>query len=97
MRPIDGDNLIERIEFETRHYVVRDEFDKGRIAGWNNIIKAVRDYVPTLDAVHVVRCRDCKHFSVRSSALGVYQCAIHGDYPSGEYFCADGERREEEE
>ena len=44
----------------------------------------------------IVRCKDCKHLSVRSGALGVYKCAIHNDYPSGEYFCADGERREDE-
>ena len=51
------------------------------------------DETPTVDAVPVVRCKDCKHLSVRSGALGVYQCAILGDYPSGEYFCSYGERK----
>lgn len=46
------------------------------------------------DVVEVVRCRECKHLCVHSKALGVYQCAVHGDYPSGEYFCADGERKD---
>lgn len=45
----------------------------------------------------IIRCKDCKHLSVRSDALGAYQCAIHGDYPSGEYFCADGKKRDENE
>lgn len=55
-----------------------------------NAIKAI----PAADVVEVVRCGECKHLCVRSGALGVYQCAIHGDYPSGEYFCADGERKD---
>ena len=44
----DADALIERIEFEVRHYVVKDEFDKGRVAAWNNVIRAIREYAPTI-------------------------------------------------
>lgn len=47
-RLIDADALIERIEFEVRHYVVKDEFDKGHVAGWNNTIRAIREYAPTI-------------------------------------------------
>ena len=46
------------------------------------------------DVVEVVRCRDCKHLYVRSGALGVYECELYGGYPSGEYFCAYGERKD---
>lgn len=70
--------------------------DKGYAKGWNSAIEILQN-APTVDAVPVCRCKDCKHLSVRSGALGVYQCAIHGDYPSGEYFCADGERKGGEE
>ena len=49
---------------------------------------------PAADVVEVVRCRECKHLCVHSGALGIYQCALHGDYPSGEYFCADGELKD---
>ena len=45
---IDVDALIEQIEFEIRHYVVKDEFDKGRVVGWKNIIRAIREYTPTI-------------------------------------------------
>lgn len=31
--------------------------------GWNSAIDAVVDYAPTVDAVKVVRCKDCKHWS----------------------------------
>lgn len=60
----------------------------------NEVLASVLRRVPAADVVEVVRCRDCKHLCVHSGALGVYQCAIHGDYPSGEYFCADGERKD---
>jgi len=47
-RLIDADAMIERIEFEARHYVVKDEFDKGRVAAWYNVIRAIREYIPTI-------------------------------------------------
>lgn len=89
MRLIDGDALIERVECETRHYVVRDDFDKGRIAGWNNIIKAVRDYIPTVDAVSVVRCRECKYHN--KPRLGF--CEMHLVRMNENDFCSYGERK----
>lgn len=58
----------------------------------SDAITAYIESIPAADVVEVVRCKDCKHLCIRSAALGVYKCAIHGDYPSGEYFCADGER-----
>lgn len=67
-------------------------FSKSYCGGVKTAIDIISNF-PAADVVPVVRCKDCKHLSVRSDALGVYQCAIHGDYPSGEYFCADGERK----
>ncbi|MBQ1805677.1 MAG: hypothetical protein II010_07210 [Oscillospiraceae bacterium] len=57
------------------------------------------DCAPTIDAVPVVRCRDCKYFMEHNDGYGG-NCN-HLDY-DGEYefsvavdwFCADGERRE---
>ena len=47
-RLIDANTLIELIAFEMQHYVVKDEFDKGRVAAWNNVIHAIREYAPTI-------------------------------------------------
>ena len=47
-RLIDVDALIARHEFEAHHHTVCDEFDKGRLAGWNDVIRAIRGYVPTI-------------------------------------------------
>ena len=37
----------------------------------------------------VVRCKDCKH----SSGVSDYWCSAHTEWHDGDWFCADGERR----
>ena len=41
---------------------------------------------PTIDAVEVVRCKDCKYFKTRL-------CENEDNYD--DWFCADGERKNE--
>ena len=41
---------------------------------------------PTIDAVPVVRCKDCKYFETRL-------CENEDNYD--DWFCADGERKDE--
>ena len=49
---------------------------------------------PIVDAVSVVRCKDCK-WSV--SLDGILGCRWHGFYETGsDWFCADAERRDDE-
>ena len=44
------------------------------------------DAAPTVDAVEVVRCKDCKYFKTRL-------CENEDNYD--DWFCADGERKSE--
>lgn len=44
--------------------------------------------------VEVVRCRDCKHHEDESPGM-VYCPAQVGGWVSEDFFCADGERRDE--
>lgn len=47
-------------------------------------------YAPTVDAVEVVRCKDCKHrdkYECNHIMLGGTKCGVTDDW-----FCADGER-----
>lgn len=80
---------------------------------WPEEIQAVDDYefykqaienVPAVEAVFVVRCKDCKYGSSYRNAKGedLIQCE-NSDNPVGDnccfpmpydWFCADGERRE---
>ena len=52
------------------------------------------DNAPTIDAVPVVRCKDCKHWGMHKS-LNVPWCfELHID-KSEDGYCDSGERREE--
>lgn len=58
------------------------------------ILKRDVDNAPTIDAEPVVRCNDCKLYgSWTSCPYG----ALNGDYPPNDWYCADGERRKDNE
>ena len=49
---------------------------------------------PAVDAVPVVRCRDCKHYE-RGVCVCPYLCVSGAEclYPQPEHYCSYGERR----
>ena len=48
---------------------------------------------PTIDAVPVVRCRECKHHE--DEEIGMVYCPnMIGGWVVENWFCADGERKE---
>lgn len=85
MRLIDADDLAAKIMMEAPDFM----------DGGSSITKAfilamvkTRSVTPTVDAVPVVRCKDCEMNN---------QCSIQfkfadADNP-GDWFCADGERK----
>lgn len=61
--------------------------------GWNLAIKILQN-APTIDAVEVVRCKDCRHMTLE---IGIRWCNVW-DRPNGDGddgFCNYGERKEE--
>ena len=66
------------------------EFSEGR----NKIYKKA----PTVDAVEVVRCKDCK-FGVYEKGRGIYhtRCEILEFLFQDDDFCSYGERKEDDE
>ena len=50
-----------------------------------NYATIILQEAPTVDAVEVVRCKDCKYFKTRL-------CENEDNYD--DWFCADGERKE---
>lgn len=83
MRLIDADAIRKKYKHElSRTYL--DDYAKGFQAGLN---AATGEHVPTIDAVSVVRCRDCaKREICRTSNIWAVA-------PSDDWFCADGERK----
>ena len=71
MRLIDADAIIKEANADGAY---------GYVDAWQ-----IAD-APTIDAVEVVRCKDCKYFKTRL-------CENKDNYDN--WFCADGERKED--
>ena len=86
MRPIDGDLLMKTVFND----VVLVE---GEVKGVGLILAETVDKAPTIDAVPVVRCRECKHHE--DEEIGMVYCPnMIGGWVVENWFCADGERKE---
>jgi hypothetical protein len=82
MRLIDADAL--RME-DFRHCLDCD-----------SIIQVIK-YAPTIDAVPVVRCKDCKYFQDNNSGYPHDECRWgKGETPDPYDFCSYGERKDGE-
>lgn len=89
MRLIDADAL---------HEFVEKEFPNGTPYEWAWALTVV-DHAPTIDAVEVVRCKDCRHWDCYGGddahkgdcmeLVGLDSCVYEND------FCSYGERKSE--
>jgi hypothetical protein len=87
MRLIDADAL--RADYLTKYDT--DEFAFDNCYPWWQFSKAIAD-APTVDAVPVIRCRDCNNRECEGRE-GLIVCGIDGTSHTKDWFCADGERR----
>ena len=96
MRPIDGDSLMKTVFNDV---VLVD----GEVKGVGLILAETVDKAPAIDAVPVVRCRECKHAYINSfsAASGVALCRLLTNRAEGIQivmqqgdFCSYGERKE---
>ena len=86
MRLIDGDLLMKTVFNDV---VLVD----GEVKGAGLILAETVDKAPTIDAVPVVRCRECKHHE--DEEIGMVYCPnALGGWVAEKWFCADGERKE---
>ena len=82
-RLIDANAFLEHWNKEYRHQYANDMF-KVAIANF-----------PTVDAVEVVRCKDCKMRCPESVCIAKH-CTLSGIPVDDDDFCSYGERREGE-
>ena len=90
MRPIDGDALIKEI--------CRDQCEmEAKGCGSRCELVIYVDDTPTVDAVPVVRCKDCKDWDKGNPFDGseMCECKLNGGHYWPNDFCSYGERREE--
>ena len=98
MRLTDADALKQTFCAECDHSIKCEDCDIDYHFG---------HLAPTVDAVEVVRCRDCKWWDEDDNDLYGYCMAMKHGYMSanweigiyrkykGDFYCADGERRED--
>ena len=77
MRLIDADALIKEAMRSPNYFIIKYTVQKA----------------PTIDAVPVVRCKDCKH-SRNDELWHMRWCK--GVTVKDEHFCADGERKDDD-
>lgn len=94
MRLIDADNIrgAKFHDLPYTHIVPRDVESEFYMLGWNDAIDAIVEVEPTIDAVEVVRCRDCKHRS-KSGLCNMW--SVFGTVTTDDdMYCSYGERKD---
>ena len=85
MRLIDADALCEVLDMKAAEYETIDECEAATIKHDMYLVQTM----PIIDAVPVVRCKDCKH---QDDGM-IMWCYKHEKAVSVLDFCAQGERR----
>lgn len=87
MRLIDADALES---------VYDDKYSLGEIGRRerDDVVDALRYCATTVDAMPVVRCRDCKYRYVDGDNVRFNLCLLnHNKVQSDDWYCADGDRK----
>ena len=90
-RLIDANALLELVQYR----LPIDNQNGEVIAGCVEITRRLINNAPTVDAVEVVRCKDCKHCEKvkKTNWCSVFDEGYHN--PNDDDFCSYGERRSE--
>lgn len=93
MRLIDADALLSELnnlEVNCKNKYVKQGIDDGL----HYYMPRILENEPTIDAVPVVRCRDCKHWNNACCGLGTGDCHVLERITFETFFCSYGERKE---
>lgn len=90
MRLIDADALCMHLS-DWQFGSMTDGKHNAEYEVINKVIDGI-EQEPTVDAVQVVRCKDCKHYRELGRATGI--CAINDIEHRlfADWYCADGKR-----
>ena len=96
-RLIDANALLELVQFR----LPIDNQNAEVIAGCVDITRRLIENAPTVDAVEVVRCKDCKHYKPQNqgahrNCTTPYCMRMVAVKVSPDDFCSHGEGREGE-
>ena len=85
---------IDAEKFEVIGGKVPESYDvDSYLAGCKEILEMI-DSAPTVDAVEVIRCRNCEHWSALRNFFEIGNCtrSVNTCTP-GSFYCADGRRK----
>ncbi len=91
MRLIDADKAVEQIDewlHQTRAIPLNTSYHF-------ELLGCIKD-CPTIDAVPVVRCKDCKHYNTVDCSKGFGWCENIDRGTSDNFYCANGKRLNKE-
>lgn len=73
----------------------KDVLPAAYCAGWNGLLGLI-EKAPTVDAVVVTRCEDCKHAYINSFAVssGEALCTLSGQPMQQDDYCSYGKRKD---
>lgn len=89
---IDRETAIDEIDkwLDSVGYVT---VGKG-LSSYGELVGCLED-TPAADVVEVVRCKDCRFWTKQNDSLQG-RCLLSGNYPTREWYCANGERKDGE-
>ena len=105
-RYIDAELLIDKLEEKMRTAEEPYQLTDGE-RNFNfglELATEIAFNMPTADVVEVVRCKDCRHLEILNGKEYYARCKWHnrlfasfGKADTRTWFCADGERRDDDE
>ena len=91
MRLIDADEL-NKFPIRLDHYD-KEHGSEAFVFGIESVLESA-EYLPTVDAVPVTRCKYCKYWQDNNDGYPNEECRWgHGETPDANDFCSYGERR----
>lgn len=91
MRLIDADAAKKAVHEEFDECLVWDESGEHTA----NVIEEILEALPTVDAVPVIRCKDCKYAKCIEQNDDWWECSHDKRVMHGDGFCSWAERKEE--
>lgn len=91
-------DLIDRSKLPTIRIEIPERLDDKTCRILEGVIRGVQhviDSAPAVDAVEVVRCKDCVHYDYTLyDWVGPRYCECLGCYRQDDFYCAYGRKRE---
>ena len=93
MRLIDADALKPKVEAMVIHKFNESDYEYGGNQAFDYVADILIDDAPTIDAVVVVRCKDCRWW--QNDYMGTWCGRVSGiHFTNADDYCSYGERRE---